>query len=96
LWQSTLEEIDHPGERRLEYSAAQATESFGVARGCVRGWPRCPTLLATAGELATRALDRVRGWTAPSNLAAHQVGTPKGGRPPLDLAALLSSPALDV
>ena len=36
LRQTALEEIDHHGERWLEYSASQVAESFCVAAACAR------------------------------------------------------------
>jgi hypothetical protein len=66
LGQTTLEELDHQGERWLDYSAAQVAESFRVARG-VRSQMinAAATLLATAGELAARTLDGAKAWTVP-------------------------------
>jgi hypothetical protein len=66
LGQSTLEEIDHQGERWLDYAAAQTAESFRVARG-VRSQlvGAAATLLATAGHMTTRSLDAAKAWTAP-------------------------------
>ncbi len=66
LGQTALEEIDHQGERWLDYSAAQVAESFRVARG-VRSQliGAASTMLATAGELAARSLDAAKAWTTP-------------------------------
>jgi hypothetical protein len=66
LGQTTLEELDHQGERWLDYSASQVAESFRVARG-VRSQliSAASTLLATAGELTARSLDATKAWTAP-------------------------------
>jgi hypothetical protein len=66
LGQTALEEIDHQGERWLEYGATQVAESFRVARG-VRSQllGAASTMLASAGELAARSLDATKAWTAP-------------------------------
>ncbi|HWE30661.1 MAG TPA: hypothetical protein VHB97_21790, partial [Polyangia bacterium] len=66
LGQTTLEELDHQGERLLEYGAAQVAESFRVARG-VRSQliGAASTMFATAGELAARSLDAAKAWTTP-------------------------------
>ncbi len=66
LGQTTLDELDHQGERWLDYAASQVAESFRVARG-VRSQliGATSTLLATAGELTARSLDAARAWTAP-------------------------------
>ena len=70
LGQTALEEMDHQGERWLDYSAAQVAETFRVARG-VRSQliGAASTLLATAGELMARSMDATKAWTAPF---AHQ------------------------
>lgn len=66
LGQTALEEIDHQGERWLDYGAAQVAESFRVARG-VRSQliGAASTILGTYGELAARGLDAAKAWTAP-------------------------------
>ncbi len=66
LGQTALEEIDHQGERWLEYGAAQMAESFRVARG-VRSQliGAVSTMLATTGEMAARSLDATKAWTTP-------------------------------
>lgn len=66
LGQTALEEIDHQGERWLDYSAAQVAETFRVARG-VRSQlvGAASTLLATCGELVARSMDATKAWTAP-------------------------------
>jgi hypothetical protein len=66
LGQTALEEVDHQGERWLEYSAAQVAEGFRVMRG-VRSQliGAAGTMVATAGELVTRSLDATKAWTAP-------------------------------
>ena len=66
LGQTALEEIDHQGERWLEYGAAQMAESFRVARG-VRSQliGAASTMLASAGELAARSLDAAKAWSTP-------------------------------
>ncbi|HEX9100921.1 MAG TPA: hypothetical protein VF997_01890 [Polyangia bacterium] len=66
LGQTALEELDHQGERWLEYGASQVAESFRVARG-VRSQliGAASTMLATAGELAARSLDAAKSWTTP-------------------------------
>jgi hypothetical protein len=66
LGQTALEEIDHQGERWLEYGASQVAESFRVARG-VRSQllGAASTMMATAGELAARSLDAAKAWTTP-------------------------------
>lgn len=66
LGQTALEELDHQGERWLDYGAAQIAESIRVARG-VRSQMigAANTLLGTAGELAARGLDAAKSWTAP-------------------------------
>lgn len=66
LGQTALEELDHQGERWLDYSAAQVAETFRVARG-VRSQliGAASTLLATAGELMARSMDATKAWTAP-------------------------------
>jgi hypothetical protein len=66
LGQTALEEIDHQGERWLDYGAAQIAESIRVARG-VRSQmiSAASTILGTAGEMAARSLDATKAWTAP-------------------------------
>jgi hypothetical protein len=66
LGQTALEEMDHQGERWLDYGAAQVAETFRVARG-VRSqlMGAASTLLATAGELVGRSMDATKAWTAP-------------------------------
>lgn len=66
LGQTALEELDHQGERWLDYSAAQVAETFRVARG-VRSQliGAAGTLLATAGELMARSMDATKAWTVP-------------------------------
>ena len=81
LGQTALEEIDHQGERLLEYGAAQVAESFRVARG-VRSQliGAASTMFATAGELAARSLDAAKAWTTPIGQAvanAANVTPPK-------------------
>ena len=74
--QTAIEEIDHQGERWLEYGAAQVAESFRVARG-VRSQliGAASTMLASAGELAARSLDATKAWTTPIGQAvASAVG----------------------
>ena len=77
LGQTTLEEIDHQGERWLDYTAAQVAESFRVMRG-VRSQRvgAAGTLLSTAGELTARSLDAAKAWTAPFS---QTVAQPSGG-----------------
>lgn len=81
LGQTALEEMDHQGERWLEYGAAQVAESFRVARG-VRSQlvGAVSTMLATAGELAARSLDATKTWATPFGQAvtnATNATTPK-------------------
>jgi hypothetical protein len=75
LGQTTLEELDHQGERWLDYTAAQVAESFRVMRG-VRSQlvGAAGTLLATAGELTARSLDAAKAWTAPFGQTVAQPG----------------------
>ena len=78
LGQTALEELDHQGERWLDYSAAQVTESFRVARG-IRSQliGAASTMLATAGELTARTLDAGKAWTTPFGQAP--AATPSTG-----------------
>jgi hypothetical protein len=81
LGQSALEEMDHQGERWLDYGASQLAESFRVARG-VRSQliGAASTMLATAGELTARTLDATKAWTTPIGQAVASVAnaaTPK-------------------
>jgi hypothetical protein len=81
LGQTALEELDHQGERLLEYGAAQVAESFRVARG-VRSQliNAASTMFATAGELAARSMDATKAWTTPMAQAvanAANVNAPK-------------------
>jgi hypothetical protein len=82
LGQTALEELDHQGERWLDYGAQQLAESFRVARG-VRSQliGAASTMLTTAGELAARSLDATKAWTAPIGqavaAAAASTVTPK-------------------
>jgi hypothetical protein len=71
LGQTALEELDHQGERWLDYGASQVAESFRVARG-VRSQliGAASTMMATAGELAARGLDATKAWTVPFGPAA--------------------------
>jgi hypothetical protein len=66
LGQTALEELDHQGERWLEYGATQVAESFRVAKG-IRSQlvGAATTMLATAGELTARTLDATKAWTTP-------------------------------
>ena len=75
LGQTALEELDHQGERWLEYSASQVAESFRVARG-IRSQliGAASTMMATAGELAARSLDATKAWTVPMGQAVPGVG----------------------
>jgi hypothetical protein len=76
LGQTALEELDHQGERWLEYGASQVAESFRVARG-VRSQliGAASTMMATAGELAARSLDATKAWTAPISQAVSSVAS---------------------
>src|SRR5207249_6035462 len=77
LGQTGLEELDHQGERWLEYGASQVSESFRVAKG-VRSQliNAASTMLATTGELTARTLDATKAWTAPFAQAVA-AATPK-------------------
>ena len=68
------EQLDHQGERWLEYGASQVAESFRVARG-VRSQliGAASTMMATAGELAARSLDATKAWTTPITQAVANV-----------------------
>ncbi len=74
LGQTALEELDHQGERWLEYGAAQIAESFKVANG-IRSQliGAASTMMATAGELAARSLDATKAWTVPMSQAVSGV-----------------------
>jgi hypothetical protein len=74
LGQTALEELDHQGERWLDYGATQVAESLRVARG-VRSqlMGAASTMLATAGELAARSLDAAKAWTTPIGQAVPGV-----------------------
>jgi len=76
LGQTALEELDHQGERWLEYGASQVAESFRVARG-VRSqlFGAASTMMATAGELAARSLDATKAWTTPISQAVAGVAS---------------------
>jgi hypothetical protein len=78
LGQSALEELDHQGERWLDYSASQVAESFRVARG-VRSQllGAASTMLATAGELAARGMDATKAWAVPFGQAVSSAAAPK-------------------
>ncbi len=81
LGQTALEEMDHQGERWLEYGAAQVAESFRVARG-IRSQlvGAASTMLATVGELTARSLDATKTWTTPFGQVVASVtnaATPK-------------------
>jgi uncharacterized protein (DUF2147 family) len=74
LGQSALEELDHQGERWLEYGASQVAESFRVARGMRSQLvSAASTMLATAGELTARTLDATKAWTTPIGQAVASV-----------------------
>jgi hypothetical protein len=77
LGQTALEELDHQGERWLEYGAAQVAESFRVAKG-VRSQliNAASTMMATTGELTARTLDATKAWTTPFAQAVANA-TPK-------------------
>lgn len=74
LGQTALEELDHQGERWLDYGASQVAESFRVARG-VRSQiiNAASTALASAGELTARTLDASKAWTTPITQAVANV-----------------------
>lgn len=76
LGQTTLEEMDHQGERWLDYTAAQVAESFRVARGVRSQMANAAsTMLATAGDLAARGMDAAKAWTAPFGQAVASAAT---------------------
>ncbi len=81
LGQTALEEIDHQGERWLDYTASQVAESFRVARG-VRSQlvGAASTMLATAGELVARSLDATKAWTVPFTPSAPSSSAGAGAK----------------
>src|SRR5689334_12406321 len=77
LGQTALEELDHQGERWLEYGATQVAESFRVAKG-IRSQlvGAATTMMATAGELTARTLDATKAWTTPFGQVVANVTNP--------------------